>query len=180
MSSRTIVFAIVVALFSSEAIASTVTIESSDSGIKAVTPLEISETDYPIEALLANQEGKVTLEFSLDGAGHATNLRLISSSGAPLLDQKAAQLVGTRWVFQPTAVTGRLSIDWKLPLEGAGDYSVAVPPHPAGAVEPKPTASHAVTADDYPPLSIRFKEQGLVALRYLIRPDGSTGDVQIV
>jgi TonB family protein len=168
---------------SSQVLASTVTIEAAEGGAPtavAAMPLEITETDYPLEPLLANQEGKVTLEFSVTAAGHATNLRLLSSSGLPLLDQKAAQLAGTRWTFQPLAGAVRLSVDWKLPLENAGDYTISIPPHPSGATEPKAVSSHAVVADDYPPLSIRAGEQGIAAVRYLIKSDGSIGDVQVV
>jgi len=164
--------------------ASTVTIEPGEGGAPAAIvskAVELTETDYPLDALLANQEGKVTLEFSVGGAGHATNIRLLASSGVPLLDQKAAQLAGTRWMFAAEAnnTTARLTVDWKLPLEEAGDYAIAIPPHPARASEPKAISSHAVIANDYPPFAIRGKEQGFVALRYLIEGDGSIGDVQI-
>src|SRR5205823_6640477 len=41
--------------------------------------------------------------------------------------------------------------------------SPAPPPPPTPAM---PTTSHAVTADDYPPDSIRLREQGAVAVKY--------------
>lgn len=41
------------------------------------------------------------------------------------------------------------------------------------------TTSHAVTADDYPPVSIRLQEQGKVAIKYLVKEDGTVGDCNV-
>lgn len=54
----------------------------------------------------------------------------------------------------------------------------AAPPPPP-PTPPQPTTSHAVTADDYPPLSIRLQEQGVVGIRYLVGTDGNVDKVEI-
>lgn len=54
----------------------------------------------------------------------------------------------------------------------------AAPPPPP--TPPTPTTSHAVTADDYPPISVRLQEQGVVEIKYLVGADGTVQDVQIV
>lgn len=41
---------------------------------------------------------------------------------------------------------------------------------------PVALTSHAVTADDYPPASVRLQEQGSVQLKYTIQADGNVGD----
>jgi TonB family protein len=46
----------------------------------------------------------------------------------------------------------------------------------APAIHPIPLTTHAVTADDYPPVSIQLQEQGKVGIRYLVKEDGSVGD----
>jgi periplasmic protein TonB len=48
------------------------------------------------------------------------------------------------------------------------------PPTPPAAI-----TSHAVTADDYPPVSIRLQEQGLVKIKYLVKADGMVGDCAV-
>lgn len=36
-----------------------------------------------------------------------------------------------------------------------------------------------MTAEDYPAISIRLVEQGVVSIKYLVQPDGSVGDCAI-
>lgn len=48
------------------------------------------------------------------------------------------------------------------------------PPAPPVAI-----TKHVVTAGDYPAESVRQLEQGTVALKYLVREDGSVADCQI-
>ena len=52
---------------------------------------------------------------------------------------------------------------------------------PAGppSTPPTPTTSHAITADDYPTISIRLQEQGTVKVRYLVKEDGTVGDCSV-
>jgi protein TonB len=39
--------------------------------------------------------------------------------------------------------------------------------------------SHAVTAEDYPPESVRLVEQGAVELKYTIQTDGTVSDCMV-
>jgi protein TonB len=50
------------------------------------------------------------------------------------------------------------------------------PPPPTPAVA---TSSHAVTADDYPPISLRLQEQGTVAIKFVINASGSVTDCNV-
>jgi protein TonB len=56
---------------------------------------------------------------------------------------------------------------------------VAPPPPPPPPTPPTPITSHAVTADDYPPVSIRLQEQGKVAIKYLVKEDGSVAECAV-
>jgi protein TonB len=54
------------------------------------------------------------------------------------------------------------------------------PPAPAPVTSPpKPLNSHAVGANDYPPISIRLSEQGIVTVRYLVNAEGNVDEAQV-
>ena len=65
----------------------------------------------------------------------------------------------------------------------------ANPPAPAAIVHapaeivqtpPIPITSHAVTSYDYPDLSVRLAEEGVVKIRYLVQVDGSVGECAVI
>jgi protein TonB len=56
---------------------------------------------------------------------------------------------------------------------------VAPPPPPPPPTPPTAITSHAVTADDYPPVSIRLQEQGKVAIKYLVKEDGTVAECAV-
>src|SRR6185437_13594011 len=45
---------------------------------------------------------------------------------------------------------------------------------------PIATTSHAVMADDYPPVSIRLQEQGKVAVKYLVAENGTVTECAVI
>ncbi len=45
---------------------------------------------------------------------------------------------------------------------------------------PVPSRRNSISANDYPPLSIKLSEEGTILVKVLIMPDGSVGDAQIV
>ena len=49
----------------------------------------------------------------------------------------------------------------------------------AEGIDVATTIPHQVTADDYPPISIRLQEQGTVAIRFTINADGSVTECQV-
>src|SRR5580704_11095488 len=53
------------------------------------------------------------------------------------------------------------------------------PPPPPPPTPATPTTSHQVTADDYPPVSIRLQEQGKVAIKYTIATDGTVSECAV-
>jgi protein TonB len=53
------------------------------------------------------------------------------------------------------------------------------PPPPPPPTPPVATTSHAVTANDYPPVSIRLQEQGKVQIKYTIGADGDVSECAV-
>jgi TonB family protein len=142
-------------------------------------PLDVPDDNYPFDSLLSNEEGGVTLRLVLDGSGHSTEIRLVKSSGFSQLDQRAAQIARARWKFQPGADVAVVTVNWKLPYQTVDDYVVKTPPPPSNAVALKAIANHAVRVGDYPSLSVRAGETGIVGLRYSVKADGNIGSVEI-
>jgi periplasmic protein TonB len=71
----------------------------------------------------------------------------------------------------PPAATTAIT---NTPPKPPAPVAVAPPPPPPPPTPAVATTSHAVTADDYPPISLRLQEQGTVAIKFVI---GSTGGV---
>lgn len=69
------------------------------------------------------------------------------------------------------------------PPKPPAPVAVAPPPPPPPPPPPSPavaTTSHAVTADDYPAISIRLQEQGTVAITFVISPEGTSTNCEVV
>jgi len=182
-STAVLVGALIAGLAYGAAAQTTVTVLSANAA--SPTPLEILDADYPFQSLLANEEGQTGLNLILDATGRVRTPQIISSSGYPLLDGKAAQ-VARGWRFQPVAQNTltevKVEVGWRFPLSSADEYALPLPGSPEGSVvvSPEPSNSHAVQRIDYPTVSIQSNEQGEIWLTFRIRTDGSTSDVQVV
>ena len=150
-----------------------------------VMPLDIPDGEYPLESLLAAEEGRVSLNVVINIEGKAIFAQILTGSGIPRLDAAAKELAAG-WVFHPAmrngeAVGGSVKVEltWKAPLVPARDYDSDVPALPNGAIPPKPITTRAIIAGDYPPTSIRAGQRGIALLRYMVQPDGSVGDIGV-
>jgi len=56
---------------------------------------------YPVIAQRNRYEGTVTLELRVDASGTLTEAKVLKSSGFPVLDEAALDLVKHRWRFPP-------------------------------------------------------------------------------
>ena len=56
---------------------------------------------YPAMALRNHYQGTVTIEFVVDPSGKVTSAKVQKSSGFPLLDEAALDMVKNRWSFTP-------------------------------------------------------------------------------
>lgn len=85
----------------------------------------ITEHDYPVEAVDAEQEGRVGIRVQVDPQGRVSSCTVASSSGSPSLDKASCALVTERARYQPArdaqgrgkASIERRTINWRL--EGA-------------------------------------------------------------
>ena len=76
----------------------------------AITPLNalFSESDYPSDAIQANQSGGVKLLLLIDEAGTVQDCTLIETSGIALLDSRSCAVIVKGAKFKPaTDVQGR-------------------------------------------------------------------------
>jgi TonB family protein len=153
--------------------------------------LEIRDSDYPLQSLLANEEGRVALNLLVGADGRVAFAQVLMGSGSQRLDQAAAQLARTRWEFQPHMKGGqpavgsaRVEVTWKAPLTPAYEHQMdpsLLPQDGDISFEPAiATTSHALRAEDYPVYAIRTGLQGRVSLRFVISESGSVTDVGIV
>jgi TonB family protein len=191
--------ALVLVFFSSAAWAQTSSVSlqpqaSSDGSMPpfAERPLVIVDGDYPFASLLANEEGRTSLNLLVDNAGRVTFAQRLGTSGSDHLDQAAIQIARTRWTFkpatdkgQPTTGSVRIDVTWKLPLVPAEEYKPDIPDLPAGSnplsfKRPEPITAHTIGPYDYPRNSVIRGEQGIVIAKYLIAEDGSVGDFRLL
>ena len=66
------------------------------------------------------------------------------------------------------------------PTKPASAAATTLSPTDMPSTLPVPITSHAVTSDDYPDLSIRLAEQGLVKIKYLVRSDGIVSECAVI
>jgi TonB family protein len=153
--------------------------------------LDILETDYPLGSLLAHEEGRVSLNLTINPEGRVTLAQITAGSGSDVLDGTATRIARTRWLFEPALKGGqpaigfaRVDVTWKVPLRPAYEYQMDVTLLPRDGqfvFEPAvATTSHALTASDYPRSAINAGQQGLVTIKFMILESGNVGDITIV
>lgn len=76
----------------------------------------------------------------------------------------------------PPAATTAIT---NTPPKPPAPVAVAPPPPPPAPTPAVATTSHAVTADDYPPVSVRLQEQGTVAIKFVIAASGAVSDCNV-
>lgn len=74
----------------------------------------ISNTDYPVEALAARQEGVVTARFNIDEKGRPSRCSVEVSSGSQYLDGRTCGIIEERFRFRPaTNDSGKPTDEWR-------------------------------------------------------------------
>jgi periplasmic protein TonB len=72
---------------------------------------------YPLGAIAGNLHGKVVLRAQVLTTGEVGQILVRESSGAPILDEAAAETV-RRWRFQPAQRNGQAVVAWMtVPIE---------------------------------------------------------------
>lgn len=72
--------------------------------------------NYPLAARRARSQGTVTVGLLVDALGNVTSVRVAATSGYPLLDEAALQVVRNRWRF-PAGTPRNLIWDCTFQLE---------------------------------------------------------------
>ncbi|RAP28724.1 hypothetical protein DID78_04625 [Candidatus Marinamargulisbacteria bacterium SCGC AG-343-D04] len=69
------------------------------------------EPYYPKDAINLGWEGEVTVKATINSKGRVTRVKLLKSSGFPLLDNAFIETVKSDYVFKPKRVLGVNKID---------------------------------------------------------------------
>ncbi len=85
----------------------------------------VTQDDYPIEALNANEGGTAAMTIQVDARGAVTGCTITQSSGSAALDATSCRLMRERGRFtpatdakgQPTASSAHRRINWNAPTE---------------------------------------------------------------
>lgn len=83
----------------------------------------VTADDYPREALLRRQQGRVEFELAMTPEGAASDCRILRSSGSALLDRQTCAIMHARAHLppardaegRPTAAVVRSAIVWRIP-----------------------------------------------------------------
>jgi TonB family protein len=141
-------------------------------------PQPMTMNDYPAEAFFDAVEGLVALRAVVREDGMIGDIQVVTSSGAPVLDQKAIALTKLRHYTpavlngQPVAAWVSVNFDWKIPVGGVtitpSTYTMSL------------IRGRFVRTTDYPAESVKLGEQGTVRLRFKTTDNGALGDVEIL
>jgi TonB family protein len=147
---------------------------------RPLTATTVTDTDYPLAALLAAEQGRVTLNLTIGTDGRVTDAQVTRSSGSQTLDEAAVRTAKARWRYQPVMRNGQpvastLSTDvvWTLPLRPVAQAYVN------GAATRPAVPPPAAVPGDYPALSMARGEQGVVGVRYVVGPDGAIQNAEL-
>lgn len=166
----------------------------------ALTSHAVTVDDYPAASIRLQGEGAVQIKYTIDTDGTVRDCIVTITSGFPRLDQAACILV-KKWTFKPATVIGGAAVAFIMPaavvfrlapapstavqsgksgvlIEGKDFNAVGVPVSPP-STPPLALTSHAVSTNDYPPVSIQTQEQGKVQVKYAIGPDGRVSDCAV-
>ncbi len=183
-------FAVLMAVMILPAISSAQTEDAQNDGNAPLPrlPLPIAPGNYPVESIIANEEGSVVLRANIGTDGQMSGAQVTISSGYERLDAASIFLTNdARLPTPPTNAAGELvSVDvlvdmnWELPLETADEYLIK-PDLPPGVTPPEPdgTSAASVRARDYPSSAIRRGVHGTVAMNILVSEEGEADGVEI-
>ena len=146
-------------------------------------PLTPSPADYPLEALLAGEEGRVVLNVQIGTDGRVGTVFVERSSGSATLDAAATYYARSRWRFDTkVSATILVEVPWILPNQAAQLFEIYVPA-PASGTSPatrRPPPPNAPQINDYPDAALRLGESGIVGATYRVLENGTVGEIRIV
>ena len=150
---------------------------------RPLEPLTLSPADYPVEALLAGEEGRVVLNVEIGADGRVGTVFVERSSGSARLDAAAAYYARSRWRFDTkVSATILVEVPWILPNQAAQQFEIYVPAPAAGTSQAtrRPPPPNAPQISDYPDSALRLGESGIVGATYRVLENGTVGEIRIV
>lgn len=73
----------------------------------ALTSHFLGVEDYPRESLRRQEQGSVSVRFSVETDGIVRQVEIVSSSGKPRLDEAAALFIKKKWLYEPAVRDGK-------------------------------------------------------------------------
>ncbi|MFT5489201.1 MAG: TonB family protein [Alphaproteobacteria bacterium] len=156
--------------------------------------LPVAPESYPVEAMIATEEGSVVLRATIGMDGQMSNAHVESSSGHARLDEVSVALANesrlstppTNAAGEPVSVDVLIDVNWELPLESAEEFfpnglNDAAQVLPGDLVSPPSLlgTSNQVRARDYPAFSLRSNEKGANGVFVLVDEMGTIRDVRL-
>jgi TonB family protein len=161
-------FAVAMLLAAAPALALTVP----DCNAPGITPPKpandhaVSKDDYPVLSVALGEQGYVTLALTIGPDGHVSDADVDKSSGSARLDDAAAGIARSRWLYTPPLKDGqaiscrwKATVNWHLAGFGQGDpadYTTTIPMGP----------------DAYPPAAKAAHEEGQTRVLVGVDEDG--------
>jgi|GEM_PF-1669753 len=161
-------------------------------------PLHIVPPSYPAKAVARGTTGSVKVGFQVDKDGSTSHIHIIKATPAGVFDAAARRAV-KQWRFHPatrgghpvaTRVNQTISFN---PPPGSAPPAKPTPTKPAHppkhtAATRKPPANHVpgnvqpvhIVSPNYPSSAYHSNEGGRVTVRFVVRPNGHTGNIHVI
>ena len=156
-----------------------------DTPPKPLTKLEFSDSDYPLLALLAHEEGTVLVDLLIGSDGTVADAHVAQSSGSEALDDATTEVALKSWRFEAAKKDGvpviaMTTVEARWQLTEADQYEWIAEPLPEHVTPAKNIFRAPVQGSDYPGAALRSKQDGDTWLRYRVGTDGKVADVSVV
>ncbi len=138
---------------------------------------------YPAEARQKHEEGDGVVRYVVDTDGRVRDAEIVTSTGFPLLDNAALDLVRA-FRCTPGTLNGK-PVAVRLPFDEHWSLTAIAPEPPgphaydSGVTAPVALSPHTTTQDDYPPLARARQEEGKTLVFYVVNADGSVGEARV-
>jgi TonB family protein len=135
----------------------------------------ISDSDYPVEAIRAGEQGVVGFELEVGPDGRVADCRIVTSSNSASLDAATCRIMTSRARFRPARdSSGDPTVDrvsarvrWELPAD-----------EPASADEAD--LSSYISSADYPAEAIAQRMEGRVDVLLSVSPAGRVDGCKVI
>ncbi|HET7371214.1 MAG TPA: energy transducer TonB [Gammaproteobacteria bacterium] len=138
--------------------------------------IRLAPVKYSREAHMQCATGSVTVQFTIDTDGDATDIAVVKSDPPGMFDEAAiASLESSR--FKPRYVNGEA-------VPARFEYTYLFRPPPRKHQEGEPWTKNAIPVvayqPEYPMSAVQGKDEGSVTLKFTIGVDGHPSDISVL